>query len=439
MKLWYETMGKKNKTKNDIEWERLFRRYDILNEVEYEGEFVITAEQIKEYREPRLMAKFDHSINLPKIFARNRLSILPISRREYLISHAEAYHSFEQVEKTIISAEMPPWIQSLNTNNITSETMAINCAWAAGILSDFLGEENLYPTVSGRMSSGNFKFDICNAETRKNRNVNVGNSQIEIDAAFEGLESLSLLEAKIDLSKDFLVRQLYYPFRVWRDRVNKKVKPIFLVYSNGIFSLYEYEFQDPNVYNSLQLVKHRNYSIEDTAIRLMDLQEVAARVTLVEEPSVSFPQANNFKRVINICELLGNHSMTGEEVTEEYAFDVRQTNYYTNAAIYLGLVEKTHGKKRKPEYFLSDRGKRIMNLNYKQRQLALCGLILQHRAFKDAFDLWMNMGKIPGIAQIVPIMEKANIYQVKSIETYERRASTILGWINWMFELIDEA
>ena len=94
MKLWYETMGKKNKTKNDIEWERLFRRYDILNEVEYEGEFVITAEQIKEYREPRLMAKFDHSINLPKIFARNRLSILPISRREYLISHAEAYHSF---------------------------------------------------------------------------------------------------------------------------------------------------------------------------------------------------------------------------------------------------------------------------------------------------------------------------------------------------------
>ena len=135
-------MSKKNKmkTKNDFAWERIFQEYDILHEIERTGEFVITTEQIREYREPRLMAKFDHRINLPQIFAHNNLSILPISRREYLISYSEAYHQFEEVEKTIVLAKMPPWIQSLNVNNITSESMAINCAWSSGILADFLEE-----------------------------------------------------------------------------------------------------------------------------------------------------------------------------------------------------------------------------------------------------------------------------------------------------------
>lgn len=433
-------MSKKNKmkTKNDFAWERIFQEYDILHEIERTGEFVITTEQIREYREPRLMAKFDHRINLPQIFAHNNLSILPISRREYLISYSEAYHQFEEVEKTIVLAKMPPWIQSLNVNNITSESMAINCAWSSGILADFLEEEELFPTVSGRMSSGSFQFDIYNSETGRNRSVQVENSQIEKDAAFEGRGSLSLLEAKIDLSKDFLVRQLYYPFRVWNSRVDKKVKPIFLVYSNGVFSLYEYEFEKQGIYNSLHLVKHQNYSIEDTVILLGNLQEIADKTVLVEEPNVSFPQANDFKRVINICELLYAHSMTREEVTEEYAFNVRQTNYYTDAAIYLGLVEKKRSKNRKPEYFLSARGKSVMNLGYKQRQLAFCKLILEHRVFNEAFNLWISNGKIPQGSEVVALMEKAGLHNVKSRETYFRRASTIIGWINWMFGLVDE-
>ena len=45
-----------------------------------EGRFLISADQIREYREPRLMAKFDHRVNLPQIFAENGLAILPVSR-----------------------------------------------------------------------------------------------------------------------------------------------------------------------------------------------------------------------------------------------------------------------------------------------------------------------------------------------------------------------
>lgn len=429
-------MSEQVKSQNDKVWEILFEKYNILSHIEEDGEFAISASQIKEYREPRLMAKFDHNINLPEIFAKNHLAILPISRGDYVISHFEAYQPFEVLDRSITRASLPTMLQSLDANNIPSETIAINCALASGMLSDFLEEDVLYSTVSGRMGSGQFEFRIQNSYTKTPISLSVNNSQIEIDAAFEGVHSLALLEAKRDLSEDFLVRQLYYPYRVWSNRVTKKVKPIFLVYSNGIFSLYEYEFQKPDCYNSLVLVKHRNYSIEDTTIELSDLQDVALHTSVVPEPNISFPQANRFERVINICELLNAQKLSREQVTEEYAFDIRQTNYYTDAARYLGLVEKHYEEDRRPTYSLSPLGKRVMNLNYKQRQLAFCEMILQHRAFRETFDCCMKTGSMPDAATIVTVMQQSNLYRVGSMSTYERRSSTISGWINWMLGLV---
>lgn len=49
-------------------WNKLFEKYDILNKIQNEGAYFITADQIKEFKEPRLMAKWDSSENLPSIF-----------------------------------------------------------------------------------------------------------------------------------------------------------------------------------------------------------------------------------------------------------------------------------------------------------------------------------------------------------------------------------
>lgn len=428
-------MNSRPKTQNDVAWEALFDKYNILNQIDCYGQFIISAHQIKEYREPRLMAKFDHSINLPFIFSDNNLAILPVSRGDYVISNFKAYQPFESLDTSIIRASLPSHIQSLEPNSVPSEAIAINCAIASGMLADFLGEEKHYFTVSGRMGSGQFNFKIHSLSNGAFSNVQVNNSQIEIDAALEGLQSLALLEAKRDLSADFLVRQLYYPYRVWQRRVSKTVRPIFLVYSNGIYSLYEYEFQDPDVYNSLVLVKHRNYSIEDTSIEMPDLMDVATQISsFVPEPQISFPQADSFERVINICELLESQELSRDEITEEYAFDIRQTNYYTDAARYLGLVEKKYDG-RKPIYSLSEYGRRLMKLNYKQRQLAFCKSILEHKVFHIVFSL-CRYGRIPDRNFIVKIMKESNLYKVESDSTYIRRASTVSGWINWMLSLI---
>ncbi len=321
---------------NDQAWEYLFNKHNILDEVEQHGEFIITADQIKEIREPRLMTKFDHKVNLPTIFTENNLSILPITRGSYVISSFSAYQTLAEPSQDILKISIPVNIQSLTPRYITSEAIALNFANACGILNDFLEDECLVPTVSGRMSSGKFEFFIDT--TFGTKTVPVINSQIEIDAAYEGIQYLSLFEAKLDLSDDFLIRQLYYPFRVWNNRVSKLVKPIFLVYSNGMFSLYQYQFENFMSYNSIMLVKQKNYMIT-TEICLLDIENLLRTVQLIQEPEIPFPQADRMSRIINLIELLNEKPMTKQEITSEYAFDVRQTNYYTDAGRYLELIE----------------------------------------------------------------------------------------------------
>ncbi|WP_413172904.1 type II restriction enzyme [Anabaena azotica] len=72
---------KKPKNKNDIAWEALFEKYSILENIYEIGYFEIESNSINEFRESRLMAKFDHYDTLPTIFKQHKLSILPISRK----------------------------------------------------------------------------------------------------------------------------------------------------------------------------------------------------------------------------------------------------------------------------------------------------------------------------------------------------------------------
>ena len=258
-------------TKNDVAWEKIFKKYNLLSKIEKNGIFEISADQIREFREPRLMTKFDHKVNLPKIFSENNLSILPITRGNYLIAQFETYHKLELPSASICQAELPPHIQSLNRNNIFSESIALNCAFASGIISDFIENEEVFLTAKGLVETGNFNFEINSITNNSKYLVQVKNSQIEIDAAYEGIKNFAIIKAALNFSEDFLISQLYYPYRAWKEKLTKNIKTIFFVYSNGIYHLYEYKFENPENYNSLVLVKQKNYSVEDTKITSEDI------------------------------------------------------------------------------------------------------------------------------------------------------------------------
>lgn len=422
---------------NDAAWEQLFDQYHILEEIDRNGSFAISADQIREFREPRLMTKFDHRINLPQIFLQNGLAILPVTRGDYIISRFSAYHEFLAPDGAVQSVRIPAYLQSLMPQYLISEAVALNCANACGILSDFLEDDDLRPTVSGRMSSGNFSFRIQTA--RGEQVVAVNNSQIEIDAAYEGINYLSIFEAKRDISEDFLVRQLYYPFRVWTARLTKPVKTVFLVFSNGTFYLYQYEFSEPMCYNSLRLVKQKNYVLS-SEISLRDIEGIINGTVLCPEPRVAFPQANSMARVINLMELLAERPLSKPEITTEYAFDVRQTDYYADAGSYLGFIERRHVRENNENttiFSLTPRGQRIMELAYRERQLAIAKAILEHRVFNETLKVHLRCGEMPDAASIVQIMRESNLYRVEADSTFYRRSSTVIGWINWILRLIE--
>ncbi|WP_373542462.1 hypothetical protein [Chamaesiphon sp.] len=225
-------------SKNDVAWEKLFEKLLILDKIEKKDYFLISSKEINEFREARLMTKFDHKSQLPKIFTNHKLSILPISRGDYIIGRFKVFHDFSKDENTatIQKVPFPHFLESLNTEEITSEATAINCAFIAGIIQNFTDESDLYSTVSGRMSSSSFDFniDVDIDGQEKILQLKVNKSQIEIDGGYESTNCLILIEAKNYISNDFIIRQLFYPYKLWIHKINKKVRSIFLslIYAN---------------------------------------------------------------------------------------------------------------------------------------------------------------------------------------------------------------
>lgn len=425
----------KSKSKNDIAWEKIFEKYRILDRLANNERVSISSMEINKFREARLMTKFDHRSQLPELFVEHKLSILPTSRGTYEIGAFETFCDFNKEDVEIVTVDFPTFLESIDYKDITSESIAINCAFVSKILHDFTDEKNLLPTVSGRMSSSLFDFEI-NSEQNTFR-INVENSQIEIDGGFEGDNSLNLIEAKNYISDDFLIRQLYYPYRLWSNKIAKRVRPIFLTYSNGIFDLREYEFTDPGLYNSIQLLQHKKYAVQERYINIENIQNILDNVQLVKEPELPFPQADSFERVINLCELLKQKGfISKEDITHNYDFDHRQTDYYSNAAKYLGLIEG-RCENHQIGCTLTQDGIRTFNLPIVERQLEFAKLILSRVVFKNTLELYFNKGDVPTRDEVIEIMKNARLYKIDSEHTYRRRASTVISWINWILELIE--
>lgn len=423
-------------------WEEIFSLYGITEQVKKDGSFFITAEQIGKVKEARLMAKQDYGESRPQIFRDNQLSILPITRGSYIIGSMKLYEVFSEKRDTfftntdVISIPVPNFIESINFSEITSEATAINSIYASNILHHFLQEDTLMPTVSGRMSSGVFSFQVDNMQKQfPPYSITVNNSQIEIDGGYEGRNSLCIIEAKNSLSEDFLIRQLYYPFRLWKDKMSKQVRPVFLSFSNGIYHLFEYAFVDPYNYNSLERIQYKKYKIENEQITIDDILDISKRVRIIQEPQIPFPQANSLERLINLCELLkaDDISYDKHKIAEIYGFDERQSDYYANAGRYLGLIQK----EAYSTYTLSEQGTQIFNLSLRSRKMRIVELILSHKPFKETLMLYVNECNTPSTEKVIDILRQNKLYNM-SENLYYRRSSTVFNWINWILNLQTE-
>lgn len=417
-------------------WEILFDRYNILSGLELSGAYRITATEINMVKEARLMAKFDKSSQLPKIFQENNLSILPVTRGEYVIGRFKTHtHIFYPTIKP--SQVAIPDLQTLDFTNLYSESAALLFALNSGIIQDIMGSDKVWFTVNGRMSSGSFRFNINDSlYISKKHSVVVQNAQVEIDAGYESRDSFCICEAKNMATEELLIRQLYYPYRLWKSKIKKEVIPIFFVFSNDVFHLFRYDFEEIETYNSIKLLEHRAYTFADEEITLDEITNLWKRLRISSEPNVTFPQADSFERVLDLLAVLYEAPLTPNEITLKYEFDPRQTNYYISACKYLSLVELSssrYNEEHMPVYKLSPVAQRIMALRYKQKNLELIKKILEKPVFHRAFEIALNTGEIPDKSMLCNIMMECNLPINRT--TMWRRTSTVRAWLNWIFKI----
>lgn len=421
----------------DEKWKQLFDRYNIKSEIEKNGYYYITADQIREVKEPRLMTKFDTKESLPSIFGKE-ISILPVTRGKYVLGKFDLYQEFPETIsdiKQMTSAKIPDYFETIDINDIRSEANAINVMSIAGILDDFLGESNMIQTISGRMSSGQFGFyvndfnkTICLGDKPY---IKVENSQVEIDGGFENHNVFSIIEGKNVVHSNFLIRQLYYPVRMWSQKIMKPIRPVFMVYSNNIFRLLEYEFTELNYYNSLHLVQDKSYSLEDVEITVEDLYNTWKNTNVKPEKDVAFIQADSFSKVISLVENLNERPLTTGEIADLFGFKGRQSDYYFNACRYLGLAEK----KRRDEVIkacITDAGERLLKMKYKARQLEYVRRILEHRIFHEIFEIVLQIGNVPDKQYVMKKMKELNVCTEAVID---RRSSSVRSWLYWILSL----
>lgn len=429
----------------DKKWVKIFDKYDVLDTVKRDGSFTITSSQINEFKEARLMTKFDYLTSLPDIFHRHKLAILPTKRGEYVIGYFDAYFKMQTKDKDLLKdrkeIEFPAWIETIEPRDITSESTMLNAASVSGMIADLFNENEteVAQTISGRRSSKQFSFKINNQRSGGNYTLNIENSQMEIDGGFETPDKLILFEAKNNTTDSFMIRQLYYPYQLWAKEKKKQVVPVFLQYSDNTFNFSVFDFEDVYDYNSLKLIERKNYIFGAEHTTLNDIVMIQKSIKIVkEDPAFPFPQADTFTRVIGIVEAIRESDegyITLEGLTIENDFVMRQAQYYSRAALYLGLVERMNQGNLK----LSAVGREYSKISRKERNLLIARRILEHKAFNVVFKRGIERGKPLSAKETLAYLLSTDFYEPHlSDTTRRRRSSTISSWVKYLFAMTDD-
>lgn len=413
-------------------WLSVIEEYKLDETVKADGVAKITASELNRFRQARLMAKFDHSTSLPPSLKSRGWAVLGISNSEYLVGPMKV---FQDLPKPFAGQEIKyikprSDLETLDPANISSESDAILLAHAAGILDDFIGETSTFTTF-GRMRADTFDFTIENFYVGST-SVNVSGTQIEIDGGFEGANTFTVIECKNHPTDDFNLRQLYYPFRAWSERISKVVSPVFMVYSNDIFDLYKYEFEYPDDINSGVVVDHQRYSVFEVSISLSVLFGFAANVLKVDNLAGPFPQADSFERILDLISKCTGVGLLKSEIANIYDFDPRQADYYTSAGKFLGLLEEAGGR-----LVQTSKAQSIWGSEGNSKYMKLAGLLLSIGPISETFIHGNRYKRADFDSNFaLQALAKSPYGNQLGESTLARRARTIVNWCQWLDSIV---
>ena len=322
---------------------------------------------------------------------------------------------------------------TLTPADIQSKNSALMLAYHSGLVNDFFNNE-LTLTHCGELPHENYDFFITSQNGTRQR-ISLRNYSTYIDGVFEGKDKVVLIISELYKYEEINLKNLYLPFLYFKSRTNKDVIPMFMSYSNDLFKFSQITFNESDILNLGYVNKHQTYKLSNDKIVYKDLINIMQSVEIVKEKEIAFPQANDFDRIVDLVHLLNNTEYNFNEITKNYGFVERQTQYYTDAAIYLDLIRFRQENNTKI-FTLSPKGRKIVSSRIKKKYTILIESILEHEVFNQTFKLTLNDDlKLPSTTKIVEIMKSTKVYNIKSDSTYSRRASTVQAWVKWINEL----
>ncbi len=421
-------------SENDQAWELFFKETNILTKLDSDNLAYITARELKHYgkREPRLMAKIDTLALQPKIFSENQLSILPVRNASYAIFKDKEQSSFykfskEDIDLPIIKhtpAVDVSTFDSFSTNLGLNESQALDFSLISSITHSFISERDIWLTIRGRQFSS--KFDLLLPSI--NQTLTIEKVQIEIDAGYESKNAIYIFEAKTSRRADFNVRQLLYPYLDWKNRSKKAIVPIFFIYTNGLY--YLYQFSMGNSLDSTKLVTKSCYTIDEYHYSIGDLWSIVNESSsqLKQVIGIPFPQADDMDKVIDTVSLVYNGFNSKKSIASKLEFDERQGDYYGNAACYLGFLEHSQNL-----FTITPLGEKLVNEKFRsKRAIIIFTALAQIKVFYNILILFlgrnMDLGTIDNNELAAFIREEHQLNDT----TIFRRISTVKQWLIWL-------
>lgn len=407
--------------RNLEQWTHLVEGLDLSRPVH-----TVTAKRIKRETglEPRNMAYMDHSSSRPAVFRDNRLFLLPVKNGEYAIVKGEGYHSLEEDPKPPedFQPELP--LDELLLGPAGGEGAALAYAYNSGLTARVAKTP---PLLLGR----NDMFRLDPFDFRVNGDTPMLHQEgaiAQVDGFYFGGDSALLVECKTKRNADFLVRQLYFPYRHYQHRYRnspvKNVRPFFVDFdeSSGLFRFIEYKFDVLEDYTSIKKVDIHSFKVRPklTAVHwLLDESLDPGLGSLT-------PQADRMDRVLALPLLVEKGYSDADRIAQDQQFDPRQSSYYRRAAELLGLVRA--GKK---EYELTELGRKFAAESEPERNKIAAGRMARipviHEVLERLYsreDAEVTSSEIEKIlAQYDPVLHGS---------TLGRRRQTIVAWLRWL-------
>ena len=253
-------------TANEI-WEVIVKKTGLIRHNFSNGPFYVTHKEIKKIvskinapnnrKEIRILGYQATRDLRPQYFIDNNLFLMPASNQEWVVIQGEGYIDIPEIlsEPIPVKSKLDFEIESFNVG--ISEMQYLDFAFVHGITQQFLDDGSIELTVRGRKRTPHFNYFVNDVE------VKCEGVQIEVDAGYEGKNSLTLVEAKSSKIKNEIIRQLYFPYRKWLMDINKPVRNVFFQFEEDskILSFWEYGFEDYLKYDSIYLINSKSYQL----------------------------------------------------------------------------------------------------------------------------------------------------------------------------------